>query len=29
VATLRQHPSGKWAIVEPDSTLLRQTLKPS
>jgi hypothetical protein len=29
VATLRQHPSGKWAIVEPDSTLLRHTLKPS
>jgi hypothetical protein len=29
IATLRQHPSGKWAIVEPDSTLLRHTLKPS
>jgi hypothetical protein len=28
-ATLRKHPSGKWAIVEPSKQILETLLKPS
>ena len=28
-ATLRKHPSGKWAIVEPSKQILEALLKPS